>query len=336
MATLEQERVRFLEMLGATPQPSLADFFEYVYFPNFTEFEKIIAVHPGAKIWSLLESVDDSFRILLACLDNQNAAYGTFQGAADAHTFFQHGSWESATQSFTQSLFLFCAAARAIDEMLQTLGNKRFARGKALVDQARSEAIKDADLVDFVHQLRDHLLHVRIERPDPSLEGIGPANAMVARVKLSLNDTGTDRWRGGARNYLSRNTKVDIMSVAQGYVRQYQNLKKILWKSFYKTLTAEERHYSDLRSYVQERAKMMMWGIHVQTVQQRPNMHLLAFLPELDLTPHQIALIRSKSDYSEEQFELLRRILDPADLCEKQLLERLKAEFLARASRSLE
>jgi len=315
----------FIELLSHSPLPSPEQLLSALRSVSFTRHQALLSQHPGAEIFERLETYDRSHKLLLSFFDDLTAAHGRFQGIALARVNLDGDIWESISFSFTKTLFSFSAAAKASDEMLGRIASRQSARRKLLVDKARS-AMSDTELIAFIHELRNHLSHSVLEKPDVSIEWTSKdPNSAFAKVTVNSERFRSGRWPAQAALFLQRNAKIDLMSAATSYVTMASRVQDQLFKEFWSDINSVESNYASLKSRLEMSNELMEYGILIQLLKDE-SIDILRFIHQRIPSKH-LGFIRGLEDYSEDQFEAIARLVDPFDLMDAGLRDRLKERF---------
>lgn len=319
----------YLALLRIRPLPETAVLLSALQHVAFTKHGQFLSEHPGARALDKLEVLERSHKLLLSFFDDLNAAFGRFQGIANARPGLGKSLWDEIAFSFTKTLFAFSAAAKARDEMLGRLTDRRVARGSDLVRIARAE-FSDVELTAFVHELRNHLSHSTLEEPGASIHWDADARETArARVSVPSSRFNSSRWPADATAFLARADEIDLMQVAVSYVRMASKSQEQMLRHFWGTLTDDERGYLALSAELHMRSELTSYGIWVQVLNNKPELNLMRFMHDR-IPSKYLGMVRAFDDYSEEQFEAIATIMDPFALMEPSLRDRLKARFMAR------
>lgn len=319
----------FQSLLAQSPRPPLDTFYARIFLSDFQHDEAYWEAHPGFPLWNKLESAERALGIFNEAKAQYDAAYGRFRGAALSGGLATSTFFREISVDLLGAIFGFCVAARTLDEMLKAFRNKTV-RGAKIYKQSVDRIQIPAELADFIHQIRNVLSHAELIEPSPEINWDENKNVSV-KVKLGL-PSDTSRWRGGAKNFIEDKTEIDFTDLPQEYSVSYRKLVDEIRHEFSETLTDDEKHFASLRAFVNQMRRSHVAGFYVQTLAQKPEVRTLGHLEDLGLTRDQAALLRSFDDYSDQQFDILRAILDPFKLVKSNTIERLRAEFLKKSS----
>ena len=325
--------LHFQSLLKETPLPSPNILVDALMRIDFTKQRSILASHPGAELFIKMDNYKRSFKMLISFYEDLTAANGRFQGLARAGAHNDEFQWEATAFNFTKGVFAFSAAAKACDAMMNKLGRPPAGRGAAMVSKAREIAYNDLELIEFVHELRNHLSHNVLEEPDTSIHWEGKDEPAITKVMVAASRFDGTRGAKAARAFLKRNAEIDLMEVATRYVAMASKAKGELEKDFWGGLTDLERNYGAVKSTLSKKLENSSYGIYLQILSGNRNLDPLRFLHQ-KLNQQDLEIIRGFPDRSDEQFEALDKILDPFGFVNQDTKDKLRIIYSDSARHS--